>query len=32
MERTLNKISLKMKTNLDKFSYESSYATKRLKI
>ena len=26
MERTLNKISRKMKTNLDKFSYESSYA------
>ena len=26
MERTLNKISQKLKTNLDKFSYESSYA------
>ena len=26
MERTLNKISRKLKTNLDKFSFESSYA------
>ena len=26
MERTLNKISRKLETNLDKFSYESSYA------